>query len=75
MVSFIVEKDGSLTNLEVEYVRGYDTHLRDSIAQASIALLKKSKKWQPGIMNGHPVRTRYVLPIRIDATKISSTIN
>lgn len=70
LLSFIVEKNGSLTNFEVEVVRGFSSSLQDSIAQAGIVLLKKSKKWSPGIITGRPVRARYVLPIRIDASKI-----
>ena len=74
MLSFIVEKNGSLTNLDAEIVKGYDTTLKHSIAQAAIDLLKKSKKWTPGIFNGRPVRTKYFLSIRIDPKKMSADI-
>lgn len=74
MLSFIVEKNGSLSNIEAEIVKGYDTSLKHNIAQAAIDLLKKSKKWTPGIFNGRPVRTKYVLSIRIDPNKMNADI-
>lgn len=66
-VSFIVEKDGSLSNFNVDK--------KEDWGEVIVTILKQSGKWKPGILGGIPVRTRYILPIRIDATKISSTIN
>lgn len=72
LLSFIVDKNGNLTNFEVEVVRGFSSSLQDSIALAAIDLLKKSQQWSPGIVNGRLVRARYVLPIRIDGSKMLS---
>ena len=57
LVSFIVEKDGSVTNVEVEH--GVD-ELLDAEAVRVIAI---SPKWIPGQIKGDKVRTRMVVPV------------
>lgn len=59
-VSFVVEKDGTLTDILVKRDISYDT------GKAAIELLLKAKKWRPGIQNGRPVRVAYTLPIRLN---------
>lgn len=61
-VTFVVEKDGSLTDIKVVRDLSYGT------GQAAVNMLKKAKKWSPGIQNGRPVRVQYSLPIRLDLT-------
>ncbi len=56
-VSFIVEKDGHLSNIVVERGLGYGTN------EEAIRVLKMSPAWKPGVQNGQPVRVRYTLPI------------
>ena len=58
-VQFVVEKDGSLTDIKVQRDIGYGT------GAEAIRVLKKSPKWKPGIQNGRPVRVLYSLPISI----------
>lgn len=58
-VSFVVEKDGSLSSFEVKRDMGFGT------GDQAIKLLKRAKKWAPGIQNGIPVRVAYTLPIRL----------
>lgn len=58
IVSFIVEKDGSLTNIQV--LRGLNTEAD----KVSLKILKKSPKWVPGIKAGKAVRVNYVMPIK-----------
>ncbi|MFI5160894.1 MAG: energy transducer TonB [Sphingobacteriales bacterium] len=56
-LSFVIEKDGSITNIQV---------LRSLSAEANaeaIRVMMKCPKWNPGIQNGKPVRVKYVLPI------------
>lgn len=60
IVEFVVEKDGSLTDIKVLRDIGYGT------GAEAIRTLKKSKKWNPGIQNGVPVRVRYTLPIAVN---------
>ena len=59
-VSFVIEKDGSITDIMVKNDPGY------GIGREAIRVLKSLKtKWSPGILNGKPVRTAYNLPITI----------
>ncbi|WP_427875141.1 energy transducer TonB [Flavobacterium sp. MMS24-S5] len=59
-VSFVVEKDGSLTDIMVKNDPGY------GVGKEAIRVLKSLKtKWVPGILDGKPVRTAYNLPITI----------
>lgn len=60
-VSFVVEKDGSLSSFEVKRDLGFGT------GEQAINLLKRANKWHPGIQNGIPVRVAYTLPIRLSA--------
>ena len=62
-VAFIVEKDGSLTHIDVKKDLGYGTK------EATVALIESAKKWKPGIKDGKPVRVAYTLPIRLNLTK------
>lgn len=59
VVGFIVEKDGSLTNVKV--LRAVDIALDAEV----LRLVKGMPKWIPGRHNGQRVRVRYLLPIHI----------
>jgi hypothetical protein len=59
-ISFIVEKDGSLSDIKV--VRGINATLN---AEA-IRVLKATEKWIPGQLNGQKVRVSYTIPIVIN---------
>lgn len=52
-INFVVEKDGSLTNINV--VRSPDRSLSDE----AVRILKTSPKWGPAQMRGRSVRQRY----------------
>jgi protein TonB len=56
-VSFVVEKDGSLT--DVKALRGPSTTLQDE----AVRVLRSSPKWKPGIQNARPVRVQYTIPL------------
>ncbi len=56
-IAFIVEKDGSLSNIRV--VRGVD----NALDQEALRVLEISPKWTPGFQNGKPVRVMYSVPI------------
>jgi TonB family protein len=55
--SFIVETDGSFSNLEV--VRSIDP----SLDKEAVRVLKKMPKWNPGKQNGSSVRVKYIVPV------------
>ncbi|MEK8179700.1 energy transducer TonB [Flavobacterium buctense] len=60
IMSFVIEKDGSLTDIKA--VRSTDYKLE----REAIRLLKASKvKWSPGFKDGKPVRTLFMLPIKV----------
>lgn len=60
IVSFVIEKDGSLTELKVLRDIGYGT------GEEAIRVLKLSPLWKPGHQLGKPVRCSYTLPIKIN---------
>lgn len=62
-VSFVVEKDGSLTDIKVTRDPGYRTK------EEAIRVLKLSPKWNPGVQNGKKVRVQYSLPITLQPTE------
>ena len=60
-VSFVVEKDGSMTDIKVLRDPGY------GLGREAVRVLKSLKtKWTPGILNAKPVRTAYNLPIVVE---------
>lgn len=56
LVSFVVEKDGSITNIEVS--KGFD---KDCDAEA-VRVVSTMPKWKPGVKDGETVRCRFYLP-------------
>ena len=56
-LSFVVEKDGSLTDIKT--VRGIGSGCDDE----AMRVLKASPHWKPGIQNGRPVRVSYTIPV------------
>jgi protein TonB len=56
-VSFIIEKDGHLSNFVVERGAGY------GMDEEAMRVLKLAPAWKPGIQNNQPVRVKYTIPI------------
>ncbi|BDD11567.1 protein TonB (plasmid) [Fulvitalea axinellae] len=56
-IQFIVERDGSLTDIKV--AKGIGGGCDDE----AIRVLKSSPRWQPGKQRGRPVRVRMIIPI------------
>ena len=56
-LTFIVEKDGSVSNVTV--VKGVNPLLDD----AAVKAISESPKWTPGLQRGEPVRVRYSIPL------------
>lgn len=57
IILFVVEKDGSLTDIKVK------KSLSEATDAEAIRLIKTSPKWQPGMQGGHPVRVQFSVPI------------
>ncbi|TDE55445.1 M56 family metallopeptidase [Flavobacterium sp. GT3P67] len=62
-ITFIIEKDGSLSDIKNIRDIGFGT------GEEAIRVLKICPKWIPGKMNGVPVRVMYSLPITIQSGK------
>ena len=62
-VTFVVEKDGSLTDIKVLRDIGYGT------GKEAIRVLKSTPKWNPGEQNGKKVRCTYSLPISLQSAE------
>lgn len=56
-ISFIIEKDGRLSNIVVERGAGF------GMDEEALRVLKLAPAWKPGIQNGRPVRVKYNIPI------------
>ena len=56
-LTFVIEKDGSLTNIEV--MQSPDR----SLSEEAIRVLNTSPKWEPGKQRNQPVRVRFTLPV------------
>ena len=56
-VSFIVEKDGSIS--ETEVVKG----IGGGCDEEAVRVVKAMPKWKPGKEKGKPVRVSYMMPI------------
>lgn len=59
-VQFIVEKDGSISNVRV--VKGVPG--APGLTQEAVRIIRSMPKWNPGKMNGRPVRVQFVQPIK-----------
>jgi protein TonB len=58
--TFVIEKDGSVTNVQV--LRG----IGGGCNEEAIRLIKSMPKWLPGRQSGQPVRVQYSLPVRFN---------
>jgi len=57
ILGFIIEKDGSLSNITVDRPAG------NGFDEEALRVLKLAKAWKPGIQNGQPVRVKFEIPI------------
>ena len=57
IVSFIIEKDGTLSNITVIKPAG------NGFDEEAMRVLKLAKAWKPGMQNGQAVRVKYMLPV------------
>lgn len=54
---FVIEKDGTLSNIQVEQRKGY------GFDEEVIRVLKRMPKWKPAMLKGQPVRSQFRMPI------------
>jgi protein TonB len=63
IISFVVEKDGSLTDITV--LKGVSPELDNE----AMRVIKKAPAWKPGVQNGRPVRVKFTVPIVFQFTE------
>ena len=59
-LNFVIEKNGTLSNIRVLRDLGFGT------GKEVVRVIRLLKKWKTGMQNAQPVRVRYSLPIMID---------
>jgi protein TonB len=57
VVSFIVNKDGSIASPRIE------KSVNPMLDGEAIRVVRMMPRWKPGIMNGKPCRTMFAIPI------------
>ncbi len=57
IVTFVIEKDGSLTNIETLLTPDR------SLSEEAARILKQSPKWTPAMQRNQPVRLKFTLPV------------
>ncbi|MEE1143513.1 MAG: energy transducer TonB [Bacteroidales bacterium] len=62
-VSFIIEKDGLISN--VKLLRG----IGGDCDEAAVKMVKNMPKWKPAKQRGKPVRCQFTLPIKFELPK------
>jgi hypothetical protein len=63
MVAFVVEKDGSITDVRAVRDVGFGS------GEEAVRVIEKSPKWTPGVQNGKNVRVSFMVPIKIMVTE------
>jgi TonB family protein len=62
-VSFVVEKDGSVSTVKV--MRG----IGSGCDEEAVRVVSSMPKWKPGIKDGKPVRVSYMMPLNFKLTE------
>ena len=57
VVSFIINKDGSISGVKVEH------SVDPLLDQEALRVVKMMPKWKPGVEKNKPCRTLFVIPI------------
>lgn len=62
VVSFVIEKNGVLTNIKVVRDPGYG--LGEAVAKVVRYMKADNIRFEPGLQKGKPVRTQFLLPVK-----------
>jgi periplasmic protein TonB len=62
IVTFVVEKDGGISNVEILKGVGFGCN------EEAERVIKAMPKWKAGLQNGKPVRVRYTIPLNFQIT-------
>lgn len=58
IASFVVERKGTISDIQIV------ESVSPEIDKETIRVLKKMPRWEPGRINGIPIRVRYTVPVR-----------
>lgn len=70
LVAFVVEKDGSISDVKVARTSGYKR-----LDDESVRMVSEMPKWQPGKHKGVPVRVCYIVPVTYKLVPVSKNAN
>ena len=62
--TFVVEKDGRITNVEVVRSGG-----DPSLDKEAVRVIKSMPKWKPGMQRGQAVRVKFTIPVKFSLPK------
>lgn len=65
MVGFVIEKDGSVSNVEVLN----KDQVNRSLAEEAVRVVRLMPAFKPGMQDGQPVRVRFKLPVLFRLSK------
>lgn len=66
-VKFVVEKDGSMSDLKI--VRDPGAGTGDETLRVVQSIADRNLLWTPGEIDGKPVRTKFVIPVKFSLSK------
>lgn len=69
IVSFVVEPDGSVDNVEVAKSSS------SVLDEEAVRVVKKFPKWKPGMIDGKPVRVKYCVPVTFKLQEVKEERN
>jgi len=69
IVSFVVEPDGSVDNVEVAKSSS------SVLDEEAVRVVKKFPKWKPGMIDGKPVRVKYCVPVNFKLQEVKEERN
>lgn len=64
VVSFVVEKDGSITDPKV--IRTPGAGLGEEAVRVVNMMANMPEKWTPGVQRGHKVRVQFIVPVKFE---------
>ena len=69
IVSFIVEKDGSISNVEVK------ESVHELLDKEALRVINAMPKWKPGLQDGQPARARFFVPISFKTQQSAEAVS
>lgn len=68
-VDFIIERDGSISNVKIRKPLGYGCD------EEAMRVIRNMPRWKPGMQDGKPVRVSYMIPLKFTLAKSKTKKN